>query len=62
MNRVFNNAWQLRKAIADFLKGVTGEKDANIYRIKDLIHASTADKLMAVSIFHLVSRDPNNKL
>lgn len=37
MNKVFNNGWQLRKAINDFLKGVTGEKDANIHRIKDLI-------------------------
>lgn len=62
MNKALNNGWHLRKAINDFLKGVTGEKDANIHRIKDLIQNCKTDKLTAVSILHLVSKDPNNKL
>jgi hypothetical protein len=62
MNKVFNNGWHLRKAINDFVKEIPGEKDANIYRIKDLIQNCKMDKLTAFSIFYLVSKDPNNKL
>lgn len=62
MNKVFANAWQLKKAIFDFLKGVAGEKDANVYRIKDLIQTSPVDRMMAVCIYSFLSRDPNNKL
>jgi hypothetical protein len=59
---MFANANQLKKAIFDYLKGVAGDKDANIHRITDLIHSSPVDKMMAVTIYSFISRDPNNKL
>jgi hypothetical protein len=62
MKKVFPTGLYLRKTIGNYLKGVTGEKDANIFRIKDLVMSSVIDKLMAVSIYYAVGKDPNNKL
>ena len=61
MNKVAN-ATILKKAIYDFLRGVSGQKDANIHRIKELIQNSTVDKTMAMVLYVLAARDANNKL
>lgn len=61
MNKVANAAI-LKRALYDFLRGVQGQKDANIHRIKELIQISTIDKPMALALYYFAARDANNKL